>query len=87
MFAQSTSNVQAQIQPLDVSDVRHPDHWKRVGHFYEPIPLYGGRVLKYCGFATEGNRGWMMVKPGMQILDAYLGDRIRADDHSLFTSF
>jgi hypothetical protein len=28
----------------------------QIGHYYQPIPYYGGKVLKYQGIATEGNR-------------------------------
>jgi len=58
-----------------------------VGHYYEPIPYYEGRVLKYAGLACAMNLEWMMARPGMLMLDAYKGDRITADGHKPFTSF
>lgn len=65
----------------------HPLYWIRIGHYYEPIPLYRGEVLKYAGIATYGNRDHMMAKPGMLLLGTNKGDRIRATDHSVFTGF
>lgn len=55
-----------------------------IGHYYEPIPFFGGRVLKYAGIASEKNRDWMMARPGMLMLDSYKGDRITTDNHTLF---
>jgi predicted ATP-dependent Lon-type protease len=61
------------------------NHWNQIGHFYAPIPAYGGNVLKYQGIVTEGNRAHLVEKhPNGVILDAYKGDRIRAADHSEF---
>lgn len=60
--------------------------WAEIGHYYEPIAYYGGRVLKYAGIACPMNREHMMAKPGMLMLDAYKGDRITADKHELFTA-
>jgi hypothetical protein len=53
--------------------------WTEIGHYYAPIPYYGGRVLKYEGIACPMNHARMMAKPGMLMLDAYKGDRITAD--------
>lgn len=55
-----------------------------IGHFYEPIPAYENQVLKYQGIANHENKQWMLRKPGMQLLDTYKGDRIRADTHAPF---
>lgn len=57
-----------------------------IGHFYEPIPFYDGKVLKYQGMATKENRVWMMKRPGMVMLKKYKGGRITAKGHRLFTS-
>lgn len=56
-----------------------------IGHYYAPIQWYGGKVLKYHGIACRMNREHMMAKPEMIMLDAYKGDRIRADTHEEFT--
>lgn len=58
--------------------------WSEIGHYYEPIPHYHGKVLKYRGIATSGNMSFMMKRPGMLILSEYKGDRI-TDKHELFT--
>ncbi|MFL6141720.1 MAG: hypothetical protein ACJ72N_07595 [Labedaea sp.] len=64
------------------------NHFDEVGHFYAPIPAFGGSVLKYQGIATEGNRAHLAEKhPQGVILQAYKGDRIRAADHSEFEPF
>lgn len=66
-------------------DHNDPEYYTVIGYYYQPIPHYGGQVLKHAGLACPGNREHMMAKPGMLMLDEYKGDRIRADDHSLFT--
>lgn len=66
-------------QKIDASE------WDCIGHFYEPIAFYSGRVLKYQGRANARNREWMMAKPGMIMVESYKGDRITADTHALFT--
>lgn len=54
-------------------------------HYYAPIALYNGRVLKYQGMASEDNRQWMAQKyPGLVELAEYKGDRILADTHQPF---
>ena len=60
--------------------------WTEIGHYYETIAYYGGRVLKYAGIACPMNEAHMMAKPGMLMLDDYKGDRITADKHELFTA-
>lgn len=62
-----------------------PNQWTELGHYYEPIPYYNGRVLKYRGIACGNNLHWMIAKPGMLVLSRYLGDRITADTQQLFT--
>lgn len=57
------------------------NHWNRIGHFYRPIAYYGGKVLKYEGIATEGNKEH---NADAVILPEYLGDRITADTHEVF---
>ena len=60
--------------------------WTEIGHYYEPIAYYGGRVLKYAGIACHMNHDRMMLKPGMLLLSTYKGDRITCDTHELFTT-
>ena len=55
-----------------------------LGHFYEPLPYYGGRVLKYQGQATPANHDWMMARDGMVCLPERIADRITADTHVPF---
>jgi hypothetical protein len=63
------------------------NHWTKVGHFYTPIAMFDGKVLKYQGLATEGNKTWFVEQnPGTIILDKNMGDRINANDHSLFAN-
>lgn len=62
------------------------DLFKEIGHYYEPIAYYNGRVLKYAGIACPLNQAHMMAKPGMLMLNSYKGDRITADTYELFTS-
>lgn len=59
--------------------------WAEIGHYYEPIAHYGGRVLKYAGIATRMNYQFMMDRPGMIMIGTYKGDRITSDKHELFT--
>lgn len=59
--------------------------WDVIGHYYEPISFYKGKVLKYSGMACQANIEHMMEKPGILILGCYKGDRITADNHELFT--
>jgi hypothetical protein len=61
------------------------DQWAHIGHYYEPIPFYSGRVLKYAGIACPMNEAHMMAKPGIIMLPAYISDRITADTHEPFT--
>jgi hypothetical protein len=63
------------------------NEWQAIGHFYEPIPLYAGQVLKYQGIATARNVEWMMAKPGMRLLPDFIADRIDAATLQPFTSF
>lgn len=56
-----------------------PTGFECIGHFYDPIPYFEGRVLKYQGQACARNVEWMMKIPGMLMLDAYHGDRIHTD--------
>lgn len=57
-------------------------------HFYSPIPYYNGEVLKYQGICTPENEAWFVEDhPGTVIKDEYLGDRIKASDHSPFYGF
>jgi hypothetical protein len=60
------------------------DQWAILGHYYEPIPLYNGLVLKYAGLACPMNLDHMLAKPGMILLDAYRGDRIVANTYEPF---
>jgi hypothetical protein len=64
-----------------------PDEWTALGYFYLPIPYYQGRVLKCKGIACRRNMAHMLAQPGMVLLDRYMGDRITADTHTLFTDF
>lgn len=59
--------------------------WAEIGHYYEPIQHYKGRVLKYAGIACPMNYKFMMDIPGMLMLSTYKGDRITSDKHELFT--
>ena len=57
-------------------------------HYYAPIPLYRGKVLKYQGMASKENRQWMHEKyPGLIELGEYKGDRITADTHQVYEGF
>jgi hypothetical protein len=58
----------------------------RIGHYYEPLPYYGGKVMKYAGIACQMNKGFMMAKPGMIMLRSYIADRIKADTNEPFAS-
>lgn len=58
--------------------------WDEIGHYYEPIPYYGGKVLKYAGIACPMNQAHMLSQSGMVMLDAYKGDRITTDKHEIF---
>jgi len=52
-------------------------------YFYLPIAFYSGMVLKCAGIANATNRDWFTAQyPEAIELDAYYGDRIRADDWS-----
>lgn len=63
-------------------------------YFYSPIPAYKGKVLKCQGICLEqdvdkmkANKEHLVDKcemPGYVIVDGYKGDRIRAEDHSMF---
>ena len=60
------------------------DHWDEVGHYYTPIAYFDGKVLKYAGIATKGNAWFVREHPGTLVLDANKGDRILADNYTLF---
>lgn len=67
-------------------------------YYYRPIPHCSGRVLKCAGMVSEDNAQWFPEKcadagngktadgylPGFIVTDEYKGDRINADDLSVF---
>jgi len=59
-------------------------NWIEIGHYYRPIPLFNGNVLKYAGIACPMNVGFMMKEPGIVMLPNYKGDRIHAATHEMF---
>lgn len=63
------------------------DRFAIIGHYYSPIPFYAGKVLKYEGLATEGNREHCMSNPGWRMLPDYIADRISADTLQPFTDY
>jgi hypothetical protein len=60
---------------------------EKVPYLYRPIAMYGGKVLKCCGIATEISRaivsdqsvGLGLVKDDALMTSEYKGDRIYAE--------
>lgn len=55
------------------------DDWTVIGHAYQPIPFFDGRVLKYQGLVTRRNRDHLIAK-GCSIHECYHGDRVMTDN-------
>jgi hypothetical protein len=58
-------------------------------YIYAPIPYFNGRVLKCQGIATTNSLAVCAEKnPGVELIvrPDYCGDRILANDFTLFTS-